>query len=295
MYDFFAERRQEWQAAREQWQQTFAAWSKEYPELRAEWDAAMATCLPAELEKELAALTVEKPTATRQLSGQALQIAAKHVPYLVGGSADLSPSNNSDIKAPAACRPTTTRGRYLRFGVREHGWRPAANGMALHGGLRPYVATFLVFSDYMRPSIRMSALMKQPVIYLLTHDSVYVGEDGPTHQPIEHVESLRLIPNLHVWRPVQRAGNRPGLAPRAASARTDPAALVLTRQGLPVLEGALTTAENVAKGGYVIRREKGYRAGLVLSLPAAKSDWLGRGGAAGGRRPCGAGRVGAVP
>lgn len=255
VYDFFAERRRQWQAAREQWQQKFEAWSKEYPELRAEWDAAHGNVLPAELEKELAALTVEKPTATRQLSGQALQIAAKHVPYLVGGSADLTPSNNTYIEGTSDVQADDYSGRYLRFGVREHGMAAAANGMALHGGLRPYVATFLVFSDYMRPSIRMSALMKQPVIYLLTHDSVYVGEDGPTHQPIEHVESLRLIPNLHVWRPAN--AQETGLAWFHALKRTDgPAALVLTRQGLPVLEGALTTAENVAKGGYVIRREK---------------------------------------
>lgn len=263
VYDFFAERRREWSAARQAWLRTFEAWSSAYPELRAQWDAAHGGVVPEELAAELSAMAAEKPTASRQLSGQALQIAARHVPYLIGGSADLTPSNNTFIQGSKAVAPDDFEGRYIHFGVREHAMAAAANGLSLHGGLRPYVATFLVFSDYMRPSIRMSALMKQPVIYLFTHDSVHVGEDGPTHQPIEHVESLRLIPNLHVWRPAD--AKETGLAWLHALRRTDgPSALVLTRQALPVLEGALTTAAEVAKGGYVIRREHGAAPDLVL-------------------------------
>lgn len=264
VYDYFQTRRDVWRAAREEWEATFSAWSEAHPELRAQWDAAHANELTPELEQELAALTVDKPTASRQLSGRALQVAAKHVPYLVGGSADLSPSNNSDIKDEPAVQPDNFAGRNIYFGVREHAMAAMANGMALHGGLRPYVATFLVFSDYMRPSIRLSALMKQPVIYLFTHDSVYVGEDGPTHQPIEHVEALRLIPGVHVWRP--SGAQETGMAWLHALQRTDgPSALILTRQGLPVLEGALTSPEAVAKGGYVIRREsEGVQPDLVL-------------------------------
>lgn len=254
VYDYFAGRREVWRAAREDWEAKFAAWSEAYPELRAQWDAAHGQLLPDELEAELEALTADKPAATRQLSGRALQIAAKHVPYLVGGSADLTPSNNSFIEGEAAVQADDFSGRNIHFGVREHAMGAMANGIALHGGLRPYVATFLVFSDYMRPSIRLAALMKQPVIYLFTHDSVYVGEDGPTHQPVEHVEALRLIPGLHVWRPAD--ARETGLAWLHALRRTDgPSALVLTRQGLPVLDGALTSAAGVAKGGYVIRRE----------------------------------------
>jgi len=263
VYDFFAERRREWTAARQAWERMFEAWSREYPELRAEWDAAHGRLLPEALEEELSALTMEKPTASRQLSGQALQIAAKHVPYLVGGSGDLTPSNNTAIKGAKAVAPGDYAGRYIHFGVREHAMGAIANGMSLHGGLRPYVATFLVFSDYMRPAIRMAALMKQPVIYVFTHDSVYVGEDGPTHQPIEQMESLRLIPNLHVWRPAD--ARETGLAWLHALKRTDgPSALILTRQALPVLPGALTTPEAVAKGGYVIRRESSAAPALVL-------------------------------
>lgn len=264
VYDYFKARRDVWRAAREEWEAKFAAWSEAHPELRLAWDAAHANELVPELEQELAALTADKPTATRQLSGQALQIAAEHVPYLIGGSADLTPSNNSYIEDEPAVQADDFSGRNIHFGVREHAMAAMANGISLHGGLRPYVATFLVFSDYMRPSIRLSALMKQPVIYLFTHDSVYLGEDGPTHQPIEHVEALRLIPGVHVWRP--SGAQETGLAWLHALQRTDgPTALVLTRQGLPALEGALTSQEGVAKGGYVIRKEsQGAEPELVL-------------------------------
>lgn len=251
---YFARRREQWQQERARWEQLFAAWSEKHPELRREWDAAHKGELPPELEHELAGLDAGKPVATRQASGMALQIAAAHLPYLAGGSADLTPSNNSFIQDEPAVGRGDFRGRNIHFGVREHAMGAIANGMALHGGWRPYVATFLVFSDYMRPAVRLAALMKQPTIFVFTHDSVYLGEDGPTHQPVEHLEALRLIPNVHVQRPATT--KETGLAWWAALQRTDgPTVLALTRQGLPLLEGAATTPENFARGGYVIRPE----------------------------------------
>lgn len=253
VYAFFAERRKAWAKQRQEWEALFAAWSEKYPELRAEWDQRHSHALPHELRDALAGLNPGKPVATREASGMALQIAARHVPGLMGGSADLTPSNNSDIKDSPAIAPGDFRGRNIHFGVREHAMGGICNGMALHGGVRPYCATFLVFSDYMRPSIRMAALMGQPVVYLFTHDSIYLGEDGPTHQPIEQLEALRLIPNLRVFRPA--TPQEVGLAWWHALARTDgPTALALTRQKLPVLE-AETTPEAFARGGYIFRRE----------------------------------------
>lgn len=252
---YFANKRAEWQKQRQDWEALFERWSQAYPELRVQWDAAHKLELPAELKEELAALDAGKPVATRQASGMALQIAAKQLPYLVGGSADLSPSNNSYIEGEGAIKQGDFSGRNIHFGVREHAMGAIANGMALHGGLRPYVATFLVFSDYMRPTIRLAALMKQPTLHIFTHDSIYLGEDGPTHQPIEHLEALRVIPNVHVYRPATT--KEVGLAWWHALKRTDgPSVLALSRQALPVLQGAATTAENFARGGYTIRRER---------------------------------------
>lgn len=251
---YFAERRAEWQKDRQSWSELFEAWSEAYPELRAEWDAAHNYELPEQLKTDLAVLDAGKAVATRQASGMALQMAAAQLPYLAGGSADLTPSNNSFIQGESALTPDDFSGRNIHFGVREHAMGAIANGMALHGGWRPYVATFLVFSDYMRPTIRLAALMKQPTIYLFTHDSVYLGEDGPTHQPVEHLEALRVIPNVHVYRPATT--QEVGLAWWHALERTDgPTVLALTRQALPLLDGATTSPEAFARGGYVIRPE----------------------------------------
>jgi len=270
VYAFFAERREAWTQRRREWEALFEAWSREYPELRAEWDQRHGHYLPPELREALLRLDPGKPVATREASGMALQVAAAHVPALMGGSADLTPSNNSDIKGSPALAPGDFSGRNIHFGVREHAMGAICNGMSLHGGVRPYCATFLVFSDYMRPAVRMAALMGQPVIYLFTHDSIYLGEDGPTHQPVEQLEALRVIPNLRVFRPatVQEVG----LAWWHALARTDgPTALALTRQKLPVLPGATVDPEGFARGGYVIRREAPDRP-LRLVLVATGSE-----------------------
>jgi transketolase len=206
--------------------------------------------LPAELDALFPDFSKEKAMATRQASGKIINALAKDVPSLIGGSADLAGSNNTTINGSKVVAYGDFSGRNLAFGVREHGMGAIANGLALHGGIRPYVATFLVFSDYMRPSIRLAALMDQPVTYVFTHDSIFVGEDGPTHQPVEHVAALRTIPNLQVWRPAD--GRETVAAWRSALLRTGgPTALALTRQNLEPLEGA-DIEQKARRGGYVV-------------------------------------------
>jgi transketolase len=197
--------------------------------------------------------------ATRAASGKVINALAAAMPGLLGGSADLHASNNTLISASGPLQPDAFTNRNIYYGVREHGMGAMMNGMALHGGLIPFGGTFLIFSDYMRPAVRMSALMKMQAIYVFTHDSVCVGEDGPTHQPIEQLPSLRLIPNLAVVRPAD-ASEVPYAWRIALERKDSPTALVLTRQNLPVLEpranhatyGKLAPAEGVLRGGYVL-------------------------------------------
>jgi transketolase len=186
--------------------------------------------------------------ATRKASGKVLAALGDVLPQLVGGSADLAGSNNTTIPGAADVKPGSYAGRTIHFGVREHGMASICNGLALHGGLRPYCGTFLVFSDYMRPSIRLAALMKLPVVYVFTHDSIGVGEDGPTHQPVEHVAALRSIPGLQVIRPAD--ATETAEAWQLALTTQGPTALCLTRQGLPVLE---RPSGGVKQGAYVLR------------------------------------------
>ena len=213
--------------------------------------------LPANLAEELSAVVAGKDGATRALSGAVLQKAAALVPSLAGGSADLAPSNNSDIKGSPSVQTGAFAGRNLHFGVREHAMGAVVNGMALYGCFIPYGATFLVFSDYCRPAVRLSALMNLQALYIFTHDSFFVGEDGPTHQPIEHVASLRMIPNLQVIRPAD--GLETAMAWQAAlSHKNGPTILVMTRQKLPVInrnEGF--NSADILKGGYVVSSPKG--------------------------------------
>jgi transketolase len=190
--------------------------------------------LPENLAEELLAVVAGKDGATRSLSGAVLQKAAALLPALAGGSADLSPSNNSDIKGGGSVQAGAFGGRNLHFGIREHAMGAICNAMSLYGCFIPYGATFLVFSDYCRPAVRLSALMQQQVVYIFTHDSYAVGEDGPTHQPIEHTASLRMIPGLQVIRPAD--ADETALAWYAAvKYHNGPTALILTRQKLPLL------------------------------------------------------------
>ncbi len=225
------------------------------PGLAALWRAMVERELPADLPRLLPRLRGEKPMATRVASGKLLNALAKAVPSLIGGSADLAGSNNTAIAGEASIARGKFVGRNLHFGVREHGMAAIANGLALHGGIRPYVGTFLVFSDYMRPAVRLAALMSQPVVFVFTHDSFFVGEDGPTHQPVEQIAALRAIPNLDVWRPAD--ARETVAAWNAALRREDgPTALLLSRQNLPVLEpdGVEELAQH---GGWVVVREAG--------------------------------------
>ncbi len=248
---FFAARREPWRRRHEAWQATFAAWSAANPALAEEWRKAFADGAPDLSAVAFPAFKTGEALATRAASGKILNAVAKAVPSLVGGSADLAPSNNTNLKDLGDFSRSNPSGRNFHFGVREHGMGAVVNGMAYHGGLRPFCATFMVFSDYMRGSIRVAAIAKLPVVYVFTHDSIFVGEDGPTHEPVEHLAALRAIPNLLVLRPADAEETE--AAWRQALARTDgPTVLALTRQALPVFaKHDPRWRETIARGAYV--------------------------------------------
>jgi transketolase len=252
--EFFRSHAAEMQDRRLAWEKEFAEWAKENPELKKEWDKAMELKLPVDLKEEIMDLEIEAPIATRKSAGAALSKAFELIPYLVGGSADLSPSNKTYNAEYGEVQKGNYSGRNFRFGVREHAMGAITNGLALHSGLRPFAATFLVFSDYMRPSIRLAALMKQPVIYVFTHDSVFVGEDGPTHQPIEHVEALRIIPGLKVLRPGDEEEAKAAWV-EALETKDQPTALILTRQNLNHIK-KYQGLDNYNNGGYFVSDPK---------------------------------------
>ena len=233
------------------WKKMFIDYENEYPELAEEYKKAMSgEKLSIEELDELYAF--EKPMATRQTSAQVLNKLAKKLPTLIGGSADLGPSNLSEMKDTEETKygyfsPDNFAGRNVHFGIREHAMAAIANGMQLHGGMQAYCATFFVFSDYCKPAMRLSALMKLPVTYIMTHDSIGVGEDGPTHQPVEQLVMLRSIPGLKVYRPAD--GNETAAAWSSAVTGNEPTVLVLTRQALPQYANS---GKEALKGGYVL-------------------------------------------
>ncbi len=261
----FAELRRRGAEKRAAWHDTFARYQAAHPELAAEWrrihDGAG---LPGDVQAHLPTWAADaKPEATRVSSGKVINALAPHVTQLMGGSADLAGSNNTTLKDIPFVRRGDYQGRNVHFGVREHAMAAILNGLALHGGVIPYAGTFLTFSDYMRPSIRLAALMHQRVVHVLTHDSIFLGEDGPTHQSIEHAMALRLIPGLHVMRPAD--GRETAAAWLAALRRTDgPTAMLLTRQNLPQLPGSESAVEGVAKGGYVVHGDPDARPDVIL-------------------------------
>jgi transketolase len=265
--DSLAER---WRAAGSRGAAARRAWLKRLARhpLRAEFERVMAGRLPETWNEAVTALKAEiaekRPKlATRQSSQRALEALVPAIPELAGGSADLTGSNLTFVKGMGTVGSGGYSGRYIHFGVREHAMAAAANGMALHGGLIPYDATFLVFADYMRPALRLGALMGQRVIHVLTHDSIGLGEDGPTHQPVEHLASLRAMPGLFVFRPADAMETAEcwELALRRAEG---PSALVLTRQPLPALRTDM--AENrCARGGYVIAEAEGPRRATLIA------------------------------
>ena len=233
------------------WQEDFKSYASEYPDLVAEWERAMKGQLPAGWRDLLPVFRAGKKIATREASGKVLEALAPVTWELIGGSADLAPSNKTFIKGYESVRKGDFSGRNIHFGVREHGMGAIMTGMARHGGIIPYGGTFLVFSDYMRPSIRLAAMMGLKVIYVFTHDSLGVGEDGPTHQPVEQIAALRAIPNLTVIRPAD--ANETSEAWSAALTRKGPVALILSRQGLPTLDRKdLAPASALHRGAYIL-------------------------------------------
>jgi len=267
----FRDRAEAGGAARQDWESRFAAWSKAHPEKRALWDRTMERRVPGDILAQLLAALPQpaKADATRNLSGAVLQKAAELVPSLCGGSADLEPSTKTAIKGSEDVRSGAFAGRNFHFGVREHGMGAILNGLALHGGAIPYGATFLIFSDYMRPPIRLAAIMGLQVIYVFTHDSILLGEDGPTHQQVEHLAALRAMPNLVVVRPADGWETAAAWA-TALTRRDGPTAIVLTRQTLPVVtRPAGFDPSLLRRGGYVLSEVAG---GPPLVLIASGSE-----------------------
>ncbi|ATP41162.1 transketolase [Solibacillus sp. R5-41] len=234
------------------WNELFASYKNEYPELAQQFVNAMENNLPEDFASELPVYEAGKSVATRSSSGDAINAIAKNLPSFFGGSADLAGSNKTTIKGAGDFFAETPEGRNIWFGVREFAMGAAMNGMALHGGVNVFGGTFFVFSDYVRPAIRLSALMGLPVTYVFTHDSVAVGEDGPTHEPIEHLAALRAMPNLSVMRPAD-ANESAAAWKLAVSSESTPTVLVLSRQNLPVLDASLETVyDGVNKGAYIV-------------------------------------------
>jgi transketolase len=262
------EAREEWASCRERgaelqagWEKRFDAYRAAHPDAATEFLRMMSGELPEGWDAHVPDLSnADKADATRNWSGKVIQGLAKGVPNLIGGSADLGGSNKTDIAGADSLLPATPGGRLVHYGVREHAMGSIMNGMALHGGVRPYAGTFLIFSDYMRPAVRLAGLMGQPTIYVYSHDSIGLGEDGPTHQPVEQLGSLRMIPNLMDLRPADAAETE--IAWRVAMERSDgPAFLALSRQKVALLDrsnreaapGRLASAEGLRRGGYVLR------------------------------------------
>lgn len=256
----------EGQKAEAAWNEMFKNYEHAHPELAKQFKEAFANQLPEGWEQELPKYELGTSAASRVTSKETIQAISKVVPSFWGGSADLSASNNTMVAAEKDFEPGQYEGRNIWFGVREFAMAAAMNGIQLHGGSHVYGGTFFVFTDYLRPAIRLAALQKVPVTYVLTHDSVAVGEDGPTHEPIEQLASVRCIPNVHVIRPAD--GNETVAAWKIAMTSTEtPTILVLSRQNLPVLEGTLEHASaSVQKGAYVLSPQKGEQpAGILIA------------------------------
>jgi transketolase len=254
------------QQAEAQWRELFEQYQAAHPEDAALLEKLWAGELPAGWTDALPGFTLsDGPLATRKASGAVLNAIAPALPTLIGGSADLAPSTNTLLKGFPDFQRETPAGRNFHFGVREHAMGSILSGLALHGGVIPYGATFLVFSDYMRPPVRLAAMMGLPVIYVWTHDSVWIGEDGPTHQPVEHLAALRAIPNLVLIRPAD--ANETAAAWRVALERRDgPTALILTRQKVPVtFETMHKPFDKVSRGAYILTESSGVSNALIIA------------------------------
>lgn len=246
--EYFNHRKSNLKELKQQWDEKYSLWSKKFPEKRRELEESIDLIIPEIMEFSKIDLT--EKYATRSASGDILNKIAEDIPYLLGGSADLDPSTMTYLGKYPEIQKNCYNARNILFGVREHAMGAICNGLALHKGILPYCSTFLVFSDYMRPAIRLAALMKIPVIFIFTHDSVYVGEDGPTHQPVEHLESLRIIPGLQVFRPADIDEVKVAWQ-NILKKKEGPSALILTRQKLPLLKKC-SSLNNISRGGYIV-------------------------------------------
>ncbi|NLE66983.1 MAG: transketolase, partial [Lentisphaerae bacterium] len=260
----FAARAAKMRRAARAWRRAFDAWAAAHPDDAARWQAHMSGALPENLDALLPVFDPAKAVATRSASGAVMNAIAPALPFLVGGSADLAPSTMTTLKGMGDIAPGAFAGRNFHFGVREFGMCAVMNGIALHGGFRVFGATFFVFSDYCRPAIRLAALMKLPVIYVFTHDSFYVGEDGPTHEPVEQLAALRCIPGITVFRPADPTETAAAWA--AALRNTGgPTALLLTRQNMEVIpRGVYPPAANLEKGAYTLWQSGTGTPGIIL-------------------------------
>ncbi len=249
----------------EEWNEKYKKYKNENPELAKKFESFLKLEIPKNWDKNIPVFeSSEKPIATRSAGGKILNSIAEHLPWLMGGSGDLSPSTKTLLKNTDYFEKDHYENRNFTFGIREHGMCGISNGMYLHGGVRPFASTFFVFTDYARPSIRLASLMEIPVIYVMTHDSIGLGEDGPTHQPIEHLASLRAMPHLYIIRPAD--ANETAYAWRAAIKRTNgPTMLVLSRQNLPIFDRSkVSSAEGVLKGAYILSKEKSDKPDIIL-------------------------------
>jgi transketolase len=264
VYALWKDRAADLAKEREQWNTRIDAWRKANPELAKQADAFAQKTVPADLYEQLLKALPEKEDATRNLSNAIQQLVAKAVPSLIGGSADLAPSTKTLIKGTGSVARGKFEGRNLHFGIREHGMGAVCNGMALYGGIIPYGATFLIFSDYMRPSVRLSGLMEQQCLWIYTHDSIFLGEDGPTHQSIEQLWALRLIPHLAVVRPADALETAAAWA-IALQRRNGPTAFALSRQKLPAIKrDASFDPKSALKGAYTAQEATGGAPDIVI-------------------------------
>lgn len=254
----------------ENWNKLFEDYKNKYPELAEEWDLWHSKKLPVDLLNNEELWNFDKKMATRASSGAIINKLAKLVPNLIGGSADLAPSNKTYMKDKGNFSAEDRSGANLHYGVREHAMAAIANGIAVHGGLRNFVATFFVFSDYMKGAMRLSALMKLPVVYVLTHDSIGVGEDGPTHEPIEHLASLRSIPNFTVFRPADSKETAAGWI-YALERKDGPTALVLSRQDLPLYK---ESSKEALKGAYILKNSEKSQPDIILMASGSEVELI---------------------
>mgnify|MGYP003295141986 CR=1 FL=1 len=255
--EYFNQKKLDWKKDYDNWQDAFKNWRKANPELSAEWDVFMAEGGIKIEDAKLPSFNVGDKVATRSASGKTLVNICANVPNLVGGSADLAPSNNTVVPDNGDFNRENRLGRTLHFGIREHAMGGIANGIILHGGLRSYCATFMSFADYMRPTVRLAAIMKIPTVFIFSHDSIYVGEDGPTHQPVEQLESLRVIPGVQVLRPGDAQESE--VAWQMAMESTDkPTCMAFTRQNITVYpKEDKAWKRNMRKGAYIVKDCKG--------------------------------------